>query len=158
MAHGSGPSSPSTGAPDVGIPALVHAPSVGGSVPGGGLNRCTAHIRPTTPGFAPERDRLMWAGLSTEIVQTIQAAGSGSTIACHKAKWLGFQCWCKERRLDPLTCAVREVLSFLQYLVENGLSHATVKMYAAGVSSCHEGFGDRPVFAHLPHEIFLAGV
>ena len=77
----------------------------------------------------------MRAGLSAQEVQTIQAARAESTIACYKAKWLGFQCWCEERRLDPLTCAVVEVLSYLQYLVEKVLRHATVKVCVAVVSS-----------------------
>ena len=100
----------------------------------------------------------MRAGLSARVAQTIQAAKVGSTIACYEAKWLGFQCQCKGRRLDPLTCAVGEVLSFLQYLVDKGLSHVTVKLYAAAVSSCHEGFGNRPVFTHPLVKHFLQGV
>ena len=49
--------------PDVGGPALIYSPGVGGFGPGGGLNRRAAHVRPTSPGLAPERDRLMRAGL-----------------------------------------------------------------------------------------------
>lgn len=45
-------------------------PNVGGSVQGGSLDRCAAHIGPTSPGRAPEGDRLMWAGLSAQVVQT----------------------------------------------------------------------------------------
>lgn len=98
----------------------------------------------------------MRAGLSAQVVQTIQAARAGSAIACYKAKWLGFQHWCEERRLDPLTCAVGEALSFLQYLVIRSC-HATVRVYAATVSSYYEGFGDRPVFAHPLVKCFLQG-
>ena len=119
--------------PDVGGPTMDHPSSLGGPVPGGGLNMRAANTGPTSPGLAPERDRLMRAGLSTQVVQNIQVARVGSTIACYKAKWLGFQRWCKERRMHALTCAVGGVLSFLQYLVEKGLSHATVKVYAVDV-------------------------
>lgn len=113
------------------------------------------HLHHGQGGLAPESDR---AGLSAQVVQTIQAARAGSTIASYKVEWLGYQRWCEERRLDPLTCAVGEILSFLQHLVEKGLSHSTVKVYAAAVSSCHEGFGDRPVFPHPLVKRFLQGI
>lgn len=50
------------------------------------------------------------------VIQTIQAARTGSTTACYREKWLGFQHRCEDRSLDPLSCAVEWVLSFLQCL------------------------------------------
>jgi len=100
----------------------------------------------------------MRAGLSEQVVQTIQTARAGSTIACYRAKWSGFQRWCEERGVDPLTCPVGDTLSFLQLLVDRGLSHATIKVYAAAISSCHEGLGGSPVFAHPLVKRFLQGV
>ena len=44
--------------PDVGSPALAHPSSLGGSVAGGRLDRCAAHIGPISRDLAPERDRL----------------------------------------------------------------------------------------------------
>lgn len=63
---------------------------------------------------------LMQVGLSVLVVQTIQAATVESTPASYRAKWLGFQYWCVERRLDG------SVLSFPQHLLDSGLSHATI--------------------------------
>lgn len=100
----------------------------------------------------------MRAGLTEQVVKTIQAARAGSTIACYRTKWLGFQHWCEGRDADPLTCSVGDILSFLQLLVDRGLSHATVKVYAAAISSCHEGLGGGPVFAHPLVKRFLQGV
>lgn len=68
--------------PDVGP-----SPKCEGLCPGGGLDRRAAHAGPTSPALG---DRLMWAGLSRQVVQTIQAVRAGYTIACYKAKWLGF--------------------------------------------------------------------
>jgi len=48
-------------------------------------------------------------------------------------------------------------VSFLQLLVDRGLAHSTVKMYAAAISSCHEGFGGRSAFSQ-PMSRFLQGV
>ncbi|XP_045919663.1 uncharacterized protein LOC123979658 [Micropterus dolomieu] len=46
----------------------------------------------------------------------------------------------------------------LQGLMEKGLSHSTIKVYAVAISSCYEGFGDRPVFTHPLVKSFLQGV
>ena len=50
------------------------------------------------------------------------------------------------------------MLSFLQTLMERGLAFSTVKTYAAAISSCHEGFGDKTVFSHPLMKRFLKGV
>ena len=39
--------------------------------------------------------------------------------------------------------------------MERGLAFSTVKTYAAAVSSCHEGFGDKTVFSHPLMKRFL---
>lgn len=39
-----------------------------------------------------------------------------------------------------------------------GQSCATGKVYAALISSCHEGFGDRPIFSHPIVKHFLQGI
>lgn len=74
------------------------------------------------------------------------------------SKWVGFQCWCEERRLDPLTCAVRSIFSFQQCLLKKGLTHTTIKVYALAVSSCHESFGERPILSQCLVKYFLHSV
>ena len=63
--------------------------------------------------------------------------------------------------VDPTACPLPHVLSFLQlvdWLVDRNLAFSTVKTYAAAISSCHEGFGDRSVFSHPLMKRFLRGV
>ena len=43
-------------------------------------------------------------------------------------------------------------------MVDRNLAFSTVKTYAAAISSCHEGFGDRSVFSHPLMKRFLRGV
>ncbi|XP_034079168.1 uncharacterized protein LOC117550754 [Gymnodraco acuticeps] len=104
------------------------------------------------------RDRLRQGGLSDSVVQSIQAARAGSTTACYRPKWLGFQRWCEERKIEPLSCELGSILSYLQLLVDRGLAHSTVKVYAAAISSCHEGFGGRSAFSQPLMLRFLRGV
>ena len=108
--------------------------------------------------LAAERERLERLGLSQDVVRTIQGARAASTRASYTAKWAAFQRWCLEKNLDPTTCPLTYVLSFLQTLVDRNLAFSTVKTYAAAVSSCHEGFGDRSVFSHPLLKRFLRGV
>lgn len=84
-------------------------------------------------------------GLPPAVVRTIQYARAQSTTASYAAKWSAFQRWCMEKGTAPTTCPVVEVLTFLQTLVERNLALSTVKAYAAAISSCHEGFGERTV-------------
>jgi len=50
------------------------------------------------------------------------------------------------------------ILSYLQLLVDRGLAHSTVKVYAAAISSCHEGFDGRSAFTQPLMSRFLQGV
>lgn len=109
-------------------------------------------------GLAPERERLERLGLPPNVVRTIQGARAPSTTASYRAKWAAFQHWCLERDTDPVSCSLSHVLSFLQLLVDRNLALSTVKSYAAAISSCHEGFGERSVFAHPLVKRFLRGV
>lgn len=122
-------------------------------------NRLPANLGPASSGAAPERDRLRRAGLSVSVIQTVQVAKVGSTTTCYRTKLLGFQFWCEKRGLDPLSCAVGSVFHLLQCLLDRILSYATIKMYSAATSSCHEGFGTRPIFSHANEmKHFLHGV
>jgi len=83
---------------------------LGGDVSRGRCNRGVTHSGPTSPGLAPERDRLRQGGLSDSVIQSIQAARAGSTTACYRPKWLGFQRWCEERKIEPLSCELGSIL------------------------------------------------
>ena len=109
-------------------------------------------------GLAPERERLERLGLPPAVVHTIQAARALSTTACYAAKWAAFQRWCVENNYEPTSCPLPCVLTFLQLLVDRNLALSTIKTYAAAISSCHEGYGERSVFAHPLVKRFLKGV
>ncbi|XP_010793727.1 glucose-6-phosphatase-like [Notothenia coriiceps] len=66
---------------DEGGPALGDSPVLGVDVSRGRCNRGVTHSGPTSPGLAPERDRLRQGGLSERVIQSIQAVRAGSTTA-----------------------------------------------------------------------------
>ena len=49
-------------------------------------------------------------------------------------------------------------LTYLQLLVDRGLAHSTIKVYAAAISSCHERFDGRSAFSQPLMRRFLQGV
>lgn len=57
-----------------------------------------------------------------------------------------------------MTYPLPRLLSFLQLLIDRGWAFSTVKTYAAAISACHEGFGDRSVFSQPLTKRFLKGV
>nr|XP_054593874.1 uncharacterized protein LOC129160835 [Nothobranchius furzeri] len=126
--------------------------------PGGWDNQTSSRNRPTAVGLVAERSRLEVSGLPHDVVATIQSAQAPSTVTSYAAKWAAFQNWCTERNVQALSCQLADVLSFLQILMDRGLAFSTVKTYAAAISSCHQGFGDRSVINHPLTKRFLKGV
>jgi len=108
-----------------GGPALDRPSVLGGAVSGNRCNRGITHSGPTSPGLAPERDRLRNGGLSDNVIQIIQAARVGSTTACYRTKWLGFQRWCEEGSLETLSGTLGSILSYLHALcLSTAASHS----------------------------------
>ncbi|KAJ7986647.1 hypothetical protein DPEC_G00342060 [Dallia pectoralis] len=71
--------------------------------------------------------------------------------------WSMFVRWCETNTMDPVCCPVEQILSFLQYLFDKRRSASTIKGYAAAISACHEGFGNKTVFSHSLVKRFLTG-
>ena len=42
----------------------------------------------------------------------------------------------------PFKAPIGEVLCVLQYKLQVGLTHSTIKVYLASISACHLGYGD----------------
>ncbi|XP_067357562.1 uncharacterized protein [Channa argus] len=143
---------------NAGRPALGAPVAFGRIVSGQRDDPQSPSSAPAPVGLAPERKRLADQGFSPRVVATIQGARAASTTSSYVAKWSSFQRWCSERGVSASSCPLPRVLSFLQTLVDRGLSLSTVKTYAAAISSCHEGFGDRSVFSHPLLKRFLRGV
>lgn len=43
--------------------------------------------------------------------------------------------------MDPVSCEVDSLLSFLQFLLETGLTESTLRGYVVAVSDHHMGYG-----------------
>ncbi len=47
--------------------------------------------------------------------------------------------WCGQAHIDPATCTVSDVLSFLQYRLDSGSLPSTLKVYVAAIRSPQSG-------------------
>ena len=66
--------------------------------------------------------------------------------------------WCsKKKQIDPLSCSIESLLSFLQELLKMGRSPSTLKVYVAALSS-HPVQSDGPSLgSHRLVVAFLKG-
>ncbi|KAI2659825.1 hypothetical protein H4Q32_022366 [Labeo rohita] len=75
--------------------------------------------------------------LSERVSNTILEARVPSTRRLYGQKWQVFSSWCLARRLDPCSCDVSHVLTFLQELLDKGRVPSTLKVYVAAIAANH---------------------
>ncbi len=137
-----------THSPELAEPALVPRPDraagstaladpgqEGHAIPGGRL------------GVAPEPGTMepscvAASGLSEELnalqsrmIDTLTEARAPSTRRLYDLKWGVFVKRCHQAHIDPVTCTVSDVLSFLQYRLDSGLLPSTLKVYVAAIAA-----------------------
>ncbi len=120
-----------------GSTALADLGQEGHAIPGGRL------------GVAPEPGTMELScvaasGLSEElnalqsrVIDTLTEARAPSTRRLYDLKWGVFVKWCHQAHIDPVTCTVSDVLSFLQYRLDNGSLPSTMKVYVAAIAAFH---------------------
>ena len=109
-------------------------------------------------GLAPDRVRLQQHGLSAGVIEVMMGSRAESTSKLYAAKWSVFVGWCAERRVQPESCAVELILEFLRSMFDKGRAASTIRVYAAAISACHEGFPRGAVFFSHPYiKRFLKG-
>ncbi len=66
--------------------------------------------------------------------------------------------WCGQAHIDPATCTVSDVLSFLQYRLDSGSLPSTLKVYLAASASFRSPQGRQSISGHALVVSFLKGV
>ena len=139
-------------------PAVAPPTAQGPPVPGTGRDLPPPSRPGGALGLARERLNLDAVGLPPEVIDTIQCARASSTRSLYSGKWRAFERWCDERQVVSFQCSVRDILCFLQYLLDRGKAFSTIKVYVAAISACHIGFGDRTPGQHPLVSSFMKGV
>lgn len=73
------------------------------------------------------------------------AAYSAYTRRLYTHKWKVFTNWCSSKNVDPATCSISFILSFLQERLDVGRTPSTLKVYVAAISAFHNGIDKQPV-------------
>ncbi len=159
-----------THSPELAEPALVSRPDravdsssladsgqEGHAIPGGRL------------GVAPEPGTMepscvAASGLSEElnalqsrVIDTLTEARAPSTRRLYALKWGVFVKWCHQAHIDPVTCTVLDVLSFLQYRLDSGSLPSTLKVYVAAIAAFRSPQGGQSIGRNAMVVSFLKG-
>nr|XP_055041679.1 uncharacterized protein LOC129429181 [Misgurnus anguillicaudatus] len=138
--------------------AVAPPPTEGPPVSGGGGGNLPSSSRHVSPlGLARERWNLNAAGLPSSVINTIQSARASSTRTLYGNKWRVFEGWCERRVVIPFQCSVKDILCFLQDLLDKGKAFSTIKVYLAAISACHIGFGEKSAGQHPLISRFMKG-
>ena len=124
---------------------------------GGRRNLSSPARRPRPMGLARERMNLDAEDLPQSVIDTIQSARAQSTRTAYDGKWRAFEEWCSRERAVPFQASVRVILTFLQSLMDKGLSFSTIKVYLAAISACHVGFDNDTAWKHPLVRRFMLG-
>ncbi len=141
----------------VGSTSLADSGQEGHAIPGGQL------------GVAPEPGTMepscvAASGLSEElnalqsrVIDTLTEARAPSTRRLYALKWGVFVKWCHQAHIDPVTCTVSDVLSFLQYRLDSGSLPSTLKVYVAAIAAFRSPQGGQSIGRNAMVVSFLKG-
>ncbi len=92
------------------------------------------------PGLSGEIDALQ-----SRVIDTLTEARAPSTRCLYASKWGVFVKWCHQAHIDPVTCTVLNVLSFLQYRLDSGSLPSTLKVYVAAIAAFRSPQGGQSI-------------
>ncbi|XP_071994691.1 uncharacterized protein [Engystomops pustulosus] len=161
-------SSESSGPSDVLYPVRVlgskpHKDYAGLDYPGVGQKPSTSRPQGSTVssgratskayGLDPERAYLMTKGLSTGVIDTIQASRKPVTNAIYAKIWKKFCTWCGDYPPSPENPNLGQILDFLQAGFSLGLKPSTLKVQISALSI----YFDLPLADHRWIRRFIKG-
>jgi integrase len=88
-------------------------------------------------GMEAERRRLVAAGFSEAVIDTMQGSIRPSSAKQYQQMWKIFVHWCMERHADPCTVPIPVITEFLQSLLDQGMAFRTIGVYRSAISKFH---------------------
>ncbi len=83
--------------------------------------------------------------LQSRVIDTLTEARAPSTRRLYALKWGVYVKWCHQAHIDPVTCTVSDVLSFLQYRLDSGSLPSMLKVYVAAIAAFHSPQGGQSI-------------
>ncbi len=97
------------------------------------------------------------SALQSRMLDTLTEVRAPSTRRLYALKWGVFVKWCGQAHIDPVTCTVSDVLSFLQYRLDSGSLPSTLKVYVAAIAAFRSPQGEQSIGKHAMVVRFLKG-
>uniref|UniRef100_A0AAV2K2P3 ribonuclease H n=1 Tax=Knipowitschia caucasica TaxID=637954 RepID=A0AAV2K2P3_KNICA len=149
--------------PPLGVDALAHYPWPGGLLYAFPpvrllpvLLRRIEQERRSVILVAPDNPHARWFPFLRGMA-SIQGARAPSTVRAYATRWRLFSGWCGSRSWDPRRCPLEGVLGLLQELFDKGRAVTTLAVFAAAITSGHDGFGGFTARSHPLVKRFLRG-
>ncbi len=154
--------------PELAEPALVPRPDriAGGialadphqersTIPGGRLSVAPEPGVVEPPCVAASGISEGLSALHSRVLDTLSEARAPSMRRLYALKWGVFVKWCGQAHIDPATCTMSDVLSFLQYRLDSGSLPSTLKVYVAASASFRSPQGGQSIGRHALVVSFL---
>ena len=122
-----------------------------------GSDLASRPLSPPALGLATAGPDPLLRDCTAAVRGTVLSARAPSTRLQYENRWKLFSNWCAARAVDPVHCTVATVLEFLQFLLDSGRSHSTLKVYVVAISSLHDGVEGTTVGRHRLVSLFLRG-
>lgn len=104
------------------------------------------------------RQALITSGLSSEAAAVASAAQRKSTQKQYQSVWKRFSSWCRTKSLNPLSTTVPEVIDYLLYLYQEGMSYKTINVHRSAISSTRQTSDGVQIGQHWMVVNFMRGV
>ena len=113
-----------------------------------GSDLASRPLSPPALGLATAGPDPLLRDCTVAVRGTVPSARAPSTRLQYENRWKLFSNWCAARAVDPVHCTVATILEFLQFLLDSGRSHSTLKVYVTAISSLHDGVDGATVRRH----------
>ncbi len=115
--------------------ALADPHQEGYAIPGGrlGVAPQPGNVEPSCVAASGLLGEM--SALQSRVRDTLTEARAPSTRRLYASKWGVFVKWCGQAHIDPATCTVSDVLSFLQHRLDSGSCPSTLKVYVAAITA-----------------------
>ncbi len=108
-----------------------------------------------TMGLATAGPNPLLTNCSEAVCNTVLNARAPSTRVQYENRCRLFSVWCSYRGEDPIHCSIPKIPDYLQSLLDDGRSPATLRVYVAAISSQHARVDNDTVGRHKLVSLFL---
>ena len=81
-----------------------------------------------------------------------------STTGAYSSPWNKWVLWCKQRKVDAISCPVTHVLDYLTRSFCQGLQYRTIGVHRSAISAYHSPVGNIPIGKHQDMCTLMTGV